>query len=338
MSIHTGIGAWLCLCLIFSLDACMHEMRNASEESAPIAAAPAVEVEAFEFYFRGFPMIVAVTCRNPTENRMFGNLPKFNLMSSSAPVEFIFLSEETGREFSLPFSSTANLEVGQGAGFYLPPGESRRMLFDISELEPAVVPGRYRLKARYHREHGYSESASVLTDIVEPSATDRSISTTLRQYNDRQEPSWIAFLRYNWRTIHISDKVDVGARAFPRVLNASGLSTAARDALALHLFLHRAIYGPKEVADLNLKNIDAFDRGLLRSEAAVLRYEILHARGDSVAEDALGKEVLADFPGVAWRLEEIREGFGRISYLRRTRGAGREFDEEPEFLPYVEPY
>lgn len=322
--------------LLFLLVAIQSE--DVMNGSPPIDASPPIRLEAFETYVRGFPLIVAVTCYNPTENRMFGNLPRFDLLASSGPVEFVFVSESTDQRIELPYASYEHLEPGQESGFALPPGAERRMLFDISELNPPLKAGRYRLIARYHRGGEYSEAEPVVLDVVDPSESDERIASLLRKYNDLLEASWVRFLRSNWRTIHTSTKRKVPDREFPRVLDASGLSDQGRRALSLHFFLHRAIYGPNKAAELNLKNIDAFDRGPLRSEAAVLRYEILHAREDSSEAEALRTRMLAEFPGVEWRVEEIRDGYGRISYLRRTRGAGRDFPEEPEFWPYVEPY
>lgn len=306
--------------------------------SPPIDASPPIRLEAFETYVRGFPLIVAVTCYNPTENRMFGNLPRFDLLASSGPVEFVFVSEGTDQRIELPYASYEHLEPGQESGFALPPGAERRMLFDISELNPPLEAGRYRLIARYHRGGEYSEAEPVFLEVVDLSESDERIASLLRKYNDLLEASWVRFLRSNWRTIHTSAKRKVPDREFPRVLDASGLSEQGRRALSLHFFLHRAIYGPTDIPDLDAERTAEFESGPLESEAGVLRHEIMYSRGDTTATAALETELIAKFPGVAWRLAETKRGYGRMTLLRQTRGAGRDFTDEPEYRPYVERY
>lgn len=305
--------------------------------SASVAAAPPIEVEVFERYLQGFPMVVAITVYNPSTTRTFGNLPKVNFFSAPGPVEFTFVEEDSGQRFRMPYSRGAGLEPGQGKGFWLAPGERRKMLFDLSELEVLPAPGLYRLEARYHRLRGFSEAEPVSIEIVAASPADSSIATLLKNTNDVGEPSWVNFLLYNWRTIHTSKRIQVGMQSYPRVLDASGLSEEGESMLAFHLFMHRAIYGPQSIASLNMRRIQSFDHGTLKGEAALLRYEVLHAREDEVAE-AAATELLTHFPGLDWRVSETQEGSGRLARLRRTRGAEQSFLTPPVFRPYKDDF
>lgn len=279
----------------------------------PDLAAPPITLEVFPEYMIGFPMLVAITCENPTAKSTFYNLPEANIFTAPGPIEFIFTSPD-GKRIVLPAASPRHKETARG--FTLRPGEARRMLFDISGLEPSLEPGPYRLEAIYRLKSGSSTSPPAQVRITTPAPEDARAAATLKRENDTGEPSWSQFIEANWRTV-----------------DAAKLSAKGREALAYHLFLHRAIYGPARVRDLELGRLEAFARGPLAGEAAVLRLEILAARGaQTAAEEAA---ILKQWPGLRWRIDEIKAGGGLLASLRRTLGAEQEFDKKPDFYPYT---
>src|SRR5262245_24901801 len=246
---------------------------NNSTAPDEVEAAPPIRLEAFPEYLLGFPMLIAVTCENSSKKATYYNLPDCSMFRAPGPVELVFTAPD-GESKVLPVTSLGSAE-GPADGFTLRPGESRRMLFDIAELNPTLEPGDYRLEGHYRLQHGSSASPPIRVRLTQPDPSDAEEANHLRIQNDLQEPSWANFVRANWRTV-----------------DASKLSANAQNALAFHLFLHRAVYGPIGIADLNLNDLQSFAAGPLEAEAATLRLEILTARNAQSAAAATEQEVL----------------------------------------------
>jgi hypothetical protein len=138
----------------------------------------------------------------------------------------------------------------------------------------------------------------------------------LRAANDLKTPSWLAFVRENWSIPDLSD------------LSASARSDLSHH-LAYYLYLHRVAYGPTPVAALDPQEPWHFGHGVLESEAAVIRLEILSAEHKSEAV-GVEKAVLERWPGLAWRVEEIHRGRGLLTQLRTSWGVER---SNPSTLP-----
>lgn len=284
--------------------------------SQPDAGAPAVEVDAFPQYFIGFPMLVAITCDNVSSTGTFFYLAECEILTALGPVEFVFTGQDAKR-IVLPVANTTHWDPPVPIGFTLRPGESRRMLFDISGVDAQLEPGTYRLEATYHGRIGASTAPPVQVKLIGPSRSDLKAAAELREQNDLKEASWAYFLQHNWQTV-----------------DASSLSGETRDVLAFHLFLHRAIYGPIKVGDLNVKDLQTFAEGPLKAEAAVLGFEILSMRRDRAA-DREGLKILKKWPGLKWRLQDIQSGEGMLSSWRKEFGAEREFETPPDSYPYT---
>jgi hypothetical protein len=290
-------------------------------------------VDAFDEYLEGFPMIFAVTVYNSTEHVTYYGLPPFGLLSMSPPLQIV-LRKEDGTEYVYEERSVEQDKI-PGQGFKLEPGDRRRVLFDLGNLPPQLEAGSYRMKVRLISERRRSAAEPAPVQVREPDPADSSTAALLRTINDEDEPGWAVFIRYNWHTIYTRRPAPKKEVAEGRAVDASGLSEEGREALALHLFLHRATYGPGEVAELDPGDTEAFARGPLEGEAAVLRYEILVARDDPAAEKKR-KEILEQFPGLQWRVEAIENGNGWLRRLRRMYGAEQDFTTEPDFFPYTE--
>lgn len=97
------------------------------------------------------------------------------------------------------------------------------------------------------------------------------------------------------------------------------LSATARAHLAYYLYLHRVAYGPLGVAALDPEEPWKFAHGVLESEAALVRLEILRAAHKPEAE-GVEKAVLERWPGLAWRVEEIHNNQGMLTVLRTGWG------------------
>jgi hypothetical protein len=246
------------------------------------------------------------------------DLPGFGLLSQSGPLGFVFISEQ-GKKIILPASPPVHFEDRPPRGFELAAGEDRLMLFDISVFNAELEPGRYRLCVTYEDGAHKSEASPVQIQLLVPPAAVREEADRLRRENDEEEPSWVHFIRSNWRTVRDGE-----------------LSEQTRDALALHLFLHRAIYRPAKVGDLELNRLDTFAKGFLESEAAVLRLEILTARGELSRAAATQTDILKKWPGLKWRVHGISRGAGLLTLWRNAYGAEQTFPTPPTFFPYTE--
>lgn len=275
------------------------EGMSAQEEPVIQAgpAAPPIKLEAAAEYLMHFPMLVAITCVNDSPSRTFYRLPEGDYLDTVSPVELIFTSSE-GQRIAFHAASLAR-ETGY-EGFTLHPHEAREMLLDLSWCQSKLKPGAYHLQAKYHTRVGSSTSASVPLKIKAASPSDMSEAAALRRQSDTLEPTWGNFLQYTRHTVA-----------------PSNLSDEARHALALHLFLNHALYGPKPIADLETASLTSHPTGPLAGEFALLNYEILMAR-HSASGGQEEQRIRHKWPGLQWRLEEIKQGSGLLTRLRQS--------------------
>jgi hypothetical protein len=270
--------------------------KTMHESESPITLTVAAEPH----YLAGFPLLVAVELRNvsPGVHRL---LPYFGLFTVPGPVSFKL--EGGGHEWT--WKEKAPGMEGGPEGVDFGPGKAWWTLQDLGELHPDLPPGHYQLSATVLFPGHAATAAPVPIEIQAASAEDRAIATRLRATNDAGKPSWQAFARENWSTPELD-----------------GLSPGARQALAYYLYLHRAAYGPRAIAALDPQEPWQLGHGVLEAEAGVLRLEILRAAGKPEAA-GIEAAVLERWPGLAWRVEEIQEGGGLLTRLRRTYGVER---------------
>jgi hypothetical protein len=114
------------------------------------------------------------------------------------------------------------------------------------------------------------------------------------------------------------------------------LSPEAARQLALHLFLHRAFYGPDPVARVDTAPLKSITGPVMGTEAALLELEILAARNDLPGFAALSRSLLARWPGLRYRLERFERGQGLLAAGRKTFGAEAQFVRPPATRPYKE--
>jgi hypothetical protein len=301
---------------------------------------PKLALEAAPRYLIGFPLVVAVTYDNRSGQTDFFLLPDVNLLS--AP---------WGIGLSLaPLSGGAAVEIRPGSsheeiphGIGLKPGEARRMLLDLSSfgialppestkaypnLGPSLLqPGKYRLTVIL-RGAGSEETTSsnpVTVEIVEPEPADAMEATRLRGLGVHGFDSggWQGFLASNWNA----------------VVPSPSLSFEAQRQLALHLFLHRAFYGPEPVARLDEALLGRITEPSLAADVAAFRYEIHAARGAPDAKPMLD-DLLARWSGMRWRFAERKDALGHPLPLaladgRRLYGAESPRAQHPGQSPYT---
>lgn len=270
----------------------------------------------------GAPILVAVTVNNPRPERTYLALPPIEWFAVPPPVEFRLVPADAGpgtEALVLPVRKAQRHE-GPPRGMVLDPGQSHRALVDLSELEPPLHAGRWRLDARYFAEPLPPVAApGVELEVVLP-ATPASAKAlaALRSRHLGRDPSWNEVLLANPRTIEDEELAD--------------LDPTSRAAVALHLWLHRAAYGPTPVAALDPAPLASLGAGPLEGEVAVLEHELLAARGDPSAP-ARASVIASRWPGLRWRIEDDVAGQGLVQMLRSVVGAERPV--RPATLPYT---
>jgi hypothetical protein len=272
---------------------------------------PAVSVKAEPRYLLGFPLLISVTLDNPADGPRFFELPELSILFREGPVG-VHLQPEAGG----PGIGFAPSTARRSATMPLQPGEQRQMLLDLSNFGLDIPPGVYWLTLTIRVGRYSAASQPVRTEFVRPSASDEGEAVRLRRMgaSPTDTGAWAPFLTDNWNTVTVSP----------------ALSLEAHRQLALHLFLHRAIYGPDPVANLDPAPLKQLNSPVLQSEATVLQWEI-HAAGDP---RGLHPGIIGSSAGMRFRMERIEKGEGFITKYRKVLGAGQDFAHPPASYPY----
>ncbi len=260
---------------------------------------PVVVVKAEQRYVLGFPLLISVTLDNPPGGPRFFSLPELDLFFSHGPIGVRLDAIGKGTSVSFPPSPTEDLPGGMA----LEAGEQLQALLDLSNFGLDLQPGSYWLSltlkvARYSRS-----SKPVRVDFVKPSDTDFAEGNRLRKMGGPQADfgAWGPFLKNNPSAVTVSPN----------------LSPQARQQLALHLFLHHAIYSPAPLSNLDPTPLQQITSPVLQSEVVALRLEIEAAKSPGGSLPAVSSFP----PGIKYRIEDIQKGQGFIMTYRRVIGA-----------------
>jgi hypothetical protein len=299
-----------------------HEKESpVTDEPAPVLAdadrSPFVEIQAAPRYFIGLPIVISVTWDNRSPEAEFLRMPPLNLLfmqGGRIHVELV----PTGPE-------GAALETGFSAGEEGSPVvalgklEKRQMVCDLANTGDHFEPGSYDLVLKVNGGGGWRSSNTVHTVLSNLTDRDAAEATRLRRLGDASfdTGAWAPFLTRNMNTVTV----------------APTLAPAARAQLALHLFLHRAMWTPGPLAKIDPSSLEAIAGANVDGEVAVLKYELAHARKDPAAATAR-HELLARFPGLGHRLTEIDHGKGTLARYRELDGVEQTFEHPPAHWPY----
>lgn len=266
---------------------------------------PSLTLEAAPEYVIGLPLVVAVTVANRTTYCALTAFPECDVLSWSAP--FTFVLDDGQSRLSLGGGPSGEPPIGPPLG----PGALRRMLFDLSALDPPLRPGSYALHAEVEAPDGTARSNVVRVDLAAPTLDEAKLVALGSE-------GWIAFLGVNWRTIDVPSASERAARQ-----------------LALHLFVHRTIYARPSLAELPPTVPGVLRQGLFAPEAALFELELARARhAPDLARRA--DELRRRWPALAFRASAVERGEGLLTTLRREAGAESRRDL-PLRLPYDPP-
>lgn len=255
---------------------------------------PLVRIQASASYVCEGPMLVGLQVRADAPDMIYMGLPLVQWFDDPLCAEWTVRT--AGGEV---FKAGVAQASGNGAVFGLDPGDEHHTLVDLAALLHGIPQGTHSLEVEFPADDPV-RSEPVALNVVRGSDFDQDIIRRVRD-GTGGDGGWNDFFASDWRW----------TEAPP--LNET--SEATRNALALHLYLHRAFYGDKDVGKLAVEPLEAFTDPLLIAEAAVLRHEIVFATGHPVA-DKWKAYVFEHWPGLAWRIEKSEAGFG---FLRTNR-------------------
>ena len=278
---------------------------------------PNVKLEAEPRYLLGFPMLVAVTYDNTGSQTQYLRLPELGFWVAKGWFRLNF--EPIGAN-GAPLATAAAPHEMDEKGMVLNPGEMARMPLDLSNFATGLKPGSYRLTFTFVQGPHERSSQPVEVVIEAPGAGEVAVAEKLRRMaaTPRDTGGWGPFLTSNWNTV-------------PPV---SGLGAAAQRQLRLHLFLHRAIYGPEGPGQLDFSPLKTLDGPVLEPEAQLLMLEGLAAAKGAAAAQKQGNALVAKWPGLRGRVEEILAGRGVITAGRGRFGAEAKRVRPPATQPY----
>lgn len=288
---------------------------NAQQPPLPALEMPDIILEAEESYLLGFPMLMAVTFENNTEDTRFLKLPELNLLLANTPISIQMNPIDTGVALDIKPSSEERYP-----SITLYPGEKKRMMLDLSNFGLNIQPGTYGLTLAIHINEYSQNSNSVAVEFIAPSLGDEIEANRLRRLGEAPTDTgaWAPFLKRNWNTVEV----------WPE------LSPDASSQLAFHLFLHRAFYGEEGVEKMDLSAIKTLNGSIMSAEVLMLEFEIINARKDIILRDKFGQKILSRWPGLNHRLEQILQDNGLLTTGRKWFGAEKEFINPPLWYPY----
>jgi hypothetical protein len=196
------------------------------------------------------------------------------------------------------------------------------MLVDLANRRMVAGPGVYKLTVLVRADwQKVVESSPVTIELRAPSATDAREAERLRSLTNAPHSEilgWAYLITRYWET----------------PIPSPALSADAREQVALHLFLHRAFFGPEAPAQLDMSRLNAITAPHLQAEVAALKLELAVARRDQSAP-ALRQNLLTRWPGMRHRVDTIDAGRGLITEFRQLGGAEGPFATRVGKLPYT---
>jgi hypothetical protein len=288
-------------------------MTQAQGQSSKL---PGVVLEAEPRYLLGLPMLVAVTYDNSGGATQYLTLPELTYWTSKGSFRLNF--EPVGAGTPMTTAATP-LEMDE-KGMVLNPGEAVRMPLDLSNFVTGLKPGTYKLTFTLVDGPHARSSQPVAVLVEAPSAADLAVAERLRRMAKVPVDTggWGPFLTRNWNT----------------VAPVSGLSAQAQRQVRLHLFLHRAFYGPQGPGQLDLSPLKALDGAVQEPEGQILMLEGLAAAKGAQTAQKQGNALVAKWPGLSRRVKETLDGHGVIAGGRGTFGAEAKRLRPPATQPY----
>lgn len=253
-----------------------------------------LQVETAQEYVSGFPVHVAATIRASSPEAGLRNLPYADLFRSAGAFG-LTLTDLSGKLtiVSAPPSSVVDREKQAGT-LVLRPGESRRMLIDLSEMLPAgIKAGEYRAVLAYGETRSRTNSPQFVLRFRDPSAEERADWKAL-------DPEAQSLGGWGMWSLHRpAEKLSPDTPIPP--------TAALRFNRAVRLLL----FGDR----LDAKVLQGLD-GIYAPEVAALAAEVLQVAGDQAGYERQSQSVRARYPSLSWWIDQVAAGQGLIAFYR----------------------
>ena len=247
-----------------------------------------VSVEHFPEYAIGLPVWVALTVR-ADEDTSFHRLAFADLLNlqSSIGLEMIGPSF-THRKMPTPVVEEEFGRTPQS----LMPGETRRMLADISPLVgPDVPEGEYRIRLTYLSEEFSLKGKPFAVRFRRPDAAEQLLLAFAA--GRPKQSDWAEWMRRcQERSLALTQIPRSSPAALTFVLNS--------------LFCGRE--GLASITPNALEEIEAIPA----PERKALQAELLLARGDTARAVSLQGSILRETPGLQWWMAKLQKGTGYL--------------------------
>jgi hypothetical protein len=304
---------------LIALCACSEGVKMSAQSAPAKLELPRIVTEAEPRYLLGFPLLVAVTFDNRNnKDAEFYDIPDLSVFygHGTLGVRLAAVGGGEAREIK------PSLMEEDRRGVTLSAGERKTMLVDLSNFGLDIHAGQYDLTVTLRVAAQQRSSEAVRITFAAASPTDATEAARLRGLGGPQgsHGAWSPFLTANRSTVRSSPQ----------------LSPEATAQLALHLFLHYAIYGPRGVGQLGLDQLKHIRQPSLAAEVAAMAFEIRAAQLDEAGRKALLETVANRWPGIRYRLEPVLAAEGFLAGYRQGLGPDSPFARPGAPAPYRE--
>jgi len=261
-------------------------------EASPPGDLEILPVDHLPEYVIGFPMHVAITVRGRS-GVFFNALPFADFLDLHACVGAEIVGPDNAPVRYLP-KPRLDQQSGKRGG-KLAPGESRRMLADVSPYFLNAVPGDYRARFSYVDTDARYPAPPVTLRLRRPTPAESALLASAAA--DRPKfATWGL-----WTT------------TCPQTLfeKPIGPENPAR----FNLIVRKLLCGPAPLDKADPAILDVLT-GLYAPEAHALQAELYQARGDGSHYQNLRSEILREAPGLEWWMRMIDGGGAYLKSLR----------------------
>lgn len=251
-----------------------------------------VSVEHFPEYAIGLPVWVALTLR-ADEETSFPSLAFADLVGIRSCIGLEMIGPST-RHRSMP---TPVVEAEYGIQPQaLMPGETRRMLVDISPLlNTEMEEGEHRIRLTYLSEEFSLKGKPIIARFRKPNAEETPL---LAFASGRGRQNWAEWMR----------------ACQERFLSLREIPTSSPAALTF--VLHALFCGRESLASIPPEAVRDFNT-IPAPERHALEAELLLAGGNSARTAELQQVILRETPGLQWWMNKLEKGAGFLRTFSR---------------------
>jgi hypothetical protein len=246
-------------------------------------------------YVIGFPMYVALTVR-ARPNASLNAVRFADLLDLHESIGVEIVRRGGGDSVSYEPVSRPRGDA-RPRGERLEPGETRRMLTDISPLVGrALADGEYDVRLSWVAAGEIFDAPPVMLRFRRPTADETARLASVAPDRGRY-PTWGVWTR-------------TCSEAPPQAVTVQ-----QGDPLALNLILRRLFCSPVPANRIDPGALDSLG-GLFAPERDALKAELYNARGDTAQARQLTDALARTHPGLAWWIHMVAAGGGYVTSFR----------------------